>query len=32
MMEEREEKKGSDGQVGVQVGREVGVSGLKARK
>ena len=32
VMEEGEEKGGSDGQVGVQVGRAVGVSGLEARK
>ena len=31
-MEESEEKRGSDGQVGVQVGRAVGASGLKVRK
>ena len=32
MMEENEEKRGSDGQVGMQVGRATGASGLKARK
>ena len=32
MMEESEEKRGSDGQVGVQVGRAAGASGLEVRK